>query len=67
MATMIINVYFLLKSTSIRAQNHTYRTANNVAKVEFFMLLSAGLILYAFPDQAMVCFNFNCYCLFIIF
>lgn len=54
LATLIINGYFLMNSSNIRAQNHNRLPANIVAKFEFFMLLSAGLILFAYPDHAMV-------------
>lgn len=41
----------------MRSQFHHNLPANNVAKVEFFMLLTAGLILFAFPKEFMIDLN----------
>lgn len=50
---ILVNTYFLIKTKKPKSQNQFPDTVNHIAKIEAFMLLSAGLILYAFPDQAL--------------
>lgn len=53
MTDFIVNVYFLVQSKKPKSHNQFPDKVNHIAKVEFGMLLTAGLIMYAFPDQAM--------------
>lgn len=51
---LIISIYFLAVTKKPRGFDHFQDPVNHIAKVECYMLLSAGLIMFAFPEQAMI-------------
>lgn len=48
---VLTSVYFLLRSSHIRSQFH-YKMypINRVAKIDFYMLFTIGVVCYAYPD-----------------
>ncbi len=51
---LLISAYFYLNSKRPRNTNQFNDKVNNVAKLESFMVLTAGLVMFAFPDFAMI-------------
>lgn len=52
--SMLISVYFYLTTKRPRSSNQFADRVNNIAKLESFIVLIAGLVMFAFPDLAML-------------
>ena len=52
--SLLISAYFYANTKRPRSTNQFQDRVNNVARLESFIVLTAGLIMFAFPDFAMV-------------
>jgi len=52
--SLLISVYFYLNTPRPRSSNQFADKVNNIAKLESFIVLMAGLLMFAFPDLAML-------------
>lgn len=51
-ANLIVSGYFLIVTKKPSGQNPFRDGVNSIAKVEFYLLLVSGLVMYAFPDKS---------------
>lgn len=48
---LLINIYFLIVTKKPSGQNPFRDCANSICKLEFYLLLTIGLVMYSFPDR----------------
>jgi hypothetical protein len=51
-ANLIVSGYFLIVSKKPSGQNPFRDGVNSIAKLEFYLLLISGLVMYSFPDRS---------------